>query len=133
VPLVERHYRVDPARRALFGLSAGGTFALYSLFTNAGFFTDYVVASPGPDREVIRLEATLAEAGEALPVGLFLSAGEHEMFEPLGIASYTAQLTERLLSRHHKGFRLKACVVPRANHIQTGAPSIAAALTTILA
>ncbi|MBC9209352.1 alpha/beta hydrolase [Roseomonas aerophila] len=45
-PLVEAAFRIDPARRALFGHSYGGLFALHALFTRTQSFSTYLAASP---------------------------------------------------------------------------------------
>ncbi|KAH8647378.1 Alpha/Beta hydrolase protein [Xylariales sp. PMI_506] len=50
IPYVEKdlfsHVKLDGARRALFGHSYGGLFALYSLFKETDLFASYIAASP---------------------------------------------------------------------------------------
>ncbi len=127
--LVEAHYRVDDSRKILFGQSAGGTFCCYTLFTKPQTFTDYVIVSPGlPDREIFRLEAAWAEKHDDLRVGVFLSAGQKEMHDPLHIVSNTAQLAEQMNARRYPSLRLNTWLIPDASHVQTAAPSLARAL-----
>ena len=38
IPIIERRYRADPDRRVLFGQSRGGSFVLYSAFTDPDLF-----------------------------------------------------------------------------------------------
>lgn len=45
-PMVAGRWKVDPARRTLFGHSFGGLLALHSLFTRPGLFSGYVAVSP---------------------------------------------------------------------------------------
>jgi uncharacterized protein len=55
IPLVERRYRADPARRILFGQSRGGFFILYSAFTDPDLFWGRIVSnlSSDPDRGLL--------------------------------------------------------------------------------
>ena len=46
VPLVERRWRADPARRILFGQSRGGSFVLYSAFTEPDLFWARIASNP---------------------------------------------------------------------------------------
>lgn len=52
IPLVERRYRADPARRILFGQARGGFFILYSAFTDPDLFWGRIASnlSSDPDR-----------------------------------------------------------------------------------
>jgi predicted alpha/beta superfamily hydrolase len=129
IPLIERNYRVDPRRRILFGQSAGGTFACYTLFTRPDLFTDYVIVSPGMmDQGIFRLEAAWAEQHDDLNVRLLLSAGEREIQDPLSIVSNTVRLAEKLYARRYPELKLKAWIIPEATHVQTAASSLARAL-----
>lgn len=46
LPEVERRYRADPARRILFGQSFGGSFVLYSAFTEPDLFWARIASNP---------------------------------------------------------------------------------------
>jgi uncharacterized protein len=54
LPLVERSYRADPARRILFGQSRGGSFVLYSAFARPDLFWGRIASNaafhPGNER-----------------------------------------------------------------------------------
>lgn len=54
LPAVEGRYRIDPDRRILFGQSRGGSFALYSAFTDPDMFWGRIASNPAfaPTREV---------------------------------------------------------------------------------
>jgi hypothetical protein len=54
IPLVERTYRADPTRRILFGQSLGGTFVLYSAFTDPDLFWARIASNPSiePGRHI---------------------------------------------------------------------------------
>jgi hypothetical protein len=55
LPRVERSYRADPARRILFGQSRGGSFVLYSAFTDPDLFWGRIASNPSfdPGRELL--------------------------------------------------------------------------------
>ena len=46
IPLIERRYRSDPARRVLFGQSRGGAFVLYSAVTDPDLFWGRIASNP---------------------------------------------------------------------------------------
>ena len=46
IPAVERRYRIDPARRILFGQSRAGAMVLYSAFTKPDLFWAHVASNP---------------------------------------------------------------------------------------
>jgi hypothetical protein len=46
LPLIETRYRTDPARRVLFGQSRGGSFVLYSAFSDPDLFWGRIVSNP---------------------------------------------------------------------------------------
>ena len=46
IPFTEANYQVDPTRRVLQGSSLGGLFTLYTMFSEPGFFSAYIAASP---------------------------------------------------------------------------------------
>ncbi len=50
LPQVERRYRADPARRILVGQSLGGTFVLYSAFTDPHLFWNRIASNPAIER-----------------------------------------------------------------------------------
>ena len=53
LPSIEARYRADPDRRILFGQSRGGSFVLYSAFTDPDLFWGRIASNPGfdPGRE----------------------------------------------------------------------------------
>ncbi|MGE0341133.1 MAG: alpha/beta hydrolase [Xanthobacteraceae bacterium] len=45
-PVIEREFKIDKQRQALFGHSFGGLFTLHTLFTKPDAFQTYIAASP---------------------------------------------------------------------------------------
>lgn len=134
LPGVERRYRVDPALRMLFGHSAGGCFAAYTLFSDPKLFTDYVIASPGFVPDIFRREASFAGGPLAaeLAARVLLTAGEKELRDPLGIVSGSARLAERLGKPNYPKLKLETWIVPDAAHSQTAVPSIGRGLSRLV-
>lgn len=46
LPLIEARYNADPGRRVLFGQSRGGSFVLYSAFTDPDLFWGRIASNP---------------------------------------------------------------------------------------
>jgi predicted alpha/beta superfamily hydrolase len=46
IPAIERRYHADPDRRVLFGQSRGGSFVLYSAFTDPDLFWGRIASNP---------------------------------------------------------------------------------------
>jgi predicted alpha/beta superfamily hydrolase len=93
---------------ALFGHSAGGMFAAYSLFTRPGAFQKMIIGSPyleGVAGAVFKAEARYAETHEDLDVEVFLAAGEKEAEDYFvavsGNLESTARLSRTLTARHY--------------------------------
>ena len=62
IPEVERRYRTDPERRILFGQSRGGSFVLYSAFTDPDLFWGRIASNPALNRGRERYFAAPAPA-----------------------------------------------------------------------
>jgi predicted alpha/beta superfamily hydrolase len=124
LPSVAQHYRVDTARRMLFGHSAGGTFAAFALTTRPELFTDYIIASPGLFPDNFRKEEAWAAEHKDLHARVLLTAGEKEINDPLTIASGTVRFAEALRSRKYPSLDLQTWIIPDAGHMQTPIPSL---------
>jgi uncharacterized protein len=81
IPLVEIHYRGDPARRILGGHSLGGLFTLYTLLTDSSLFWGYLAGSPAinwGDGFLVKQEQAFASTHKNLPARLYLAVGGAE-------------------------------------------------------
>lgn len=121
VPLIERTYRVDPARRTLVGQSYGGLFGLWVLFTQPEHFSGYILTSPSiwfNDYALRRLEADYAKQHKDLRAKVYLTAGS---FETLKTGSTDkryntkhdmlldqADMARRLAARKYAGLQVKS-------------------------
>jgi uncharacterized protein len=77
IPFVEREYGADPNHRYLLGTSAGGLFALYTLFTKPQLFQGYVAASPFV-APLWLYEENFAKSGQPIEARGFMSIGSYE-------------------------------------------------------
>ena len=77
LPEVERRYRADPARRVLFGQSRGGSFVLYSAFTDPDLFWGRIASNPAfePGRELFFGKAPAAARRD---LGLVVTSGSRD-------------------------------------------------------
>jgi len=123
LPFVERRYRVDGGRRALFGHSLGGLFATYVLFHQPALFGGYLITSPALDwdHEVTwKYEQEFADGHKDLPARVFLTTGSLD-------EQYTAmagKLNDVFRSRRYGGLVWHYEVFPGETHASVGALSL---------
>jgi hypothetical protein len=106
-PRLAAQYRFS-GEHALFGHSAGGMFAAYSLFTRPDAFQKMIIGSPyleGVAGAVFKAEAKFAETHDDLDAEVFLAVGEKEAEEYFvaisGNLESTARLSRTLTARHY--------------------------------
>jgi len=81
LPMVEAEYRAIPSDRALLGHSAGGMFALYTLWQEPRLFRRFVIGSPPlgwGEEALFTLESDYAREHGSLPARVFLGIGGEE-------------------------------------------------------
>jgi predicted alpha/beta superfamily hydrolase len=114
IPFIEENYRTDPAQRILMGSSYGGTFTLYTMFTEPELFSGYVAASPevafGAAYSFVQ-EEQYADEHDELPVRLFLSVGELERLKS-PVQGFMAVLE----GRDYEGLELKTWLNVEERH-----------------
>jgi len=116
-PFLESNYRVETAQRVLLGSSFGGTFTLYALFVEPGFFNGYVATSPAVtygDRFAFKQEAEYASNHQDLPVRLFLSVGELEY-----LAGPVMEFMQVLKARGYTGLKMETRTIEGERHSGT--------------
>jgi predicted alpha/beta superfamily hydrolase len=124
LPKAKAKYRVDMNRLGLFGVSAGGFFAAWTLFQPNSPFTTYIISSPAMaygDGEIYRLESQYAAKNKDLKVGIYMASGglemDHAMFEGIGqIVSGQMRLGAALKSRNYPGLKLLLEMHPNLSH-----------------
>lgn len=81
IPHIEKTYRVDPANRAYSGVSFGGIFGAYTLFTHPETFSKYIISSPAlwwDNRVTFIYEEQYAREHTDLAARVYLSVGTEE-------------------------------------------------------
>jgi predicted alpha/beta superfamily hydrolase len=125
IPLIERDYHADPARRILAGHSYGGLFALYAVFERPGLFQTLIIGSPTlsyGNRYMFEREAAFATAHTALPAHIYLFAGEYEESLHDTTLTDTLRLAAILQGRKYDGLSLTQQVFADQNHCEVAAP-----------
>lgn len=135
IPMIERDFLADPARRILVGHSYGGLFGLYALLEAPGLFDALVLGSPTlsyGERFMFTHEEAFAKGHKALPATVFLFAGEHE--ESLGDTTLTDTLrfAAILEGRGYEGLTVSARLFTGQNHCEVAIPGIQAGLLIAL-
>ena len=114
IPFMETNYRTDQSRRLLMGSSFGGTFTLYTMFTDPTLFSGYVASSPivtYGGRFAFQQEAEYAEGHTDLPVRLFVGVGGLE-----DIAYPVEEFTQILDGRDYPGLEMEFRVIEGEGH-----------------
>lgn len=115
-PFIESQYRAG-SNRVLVGLSLGGLFGAYDLFSPDRLFSRYLLVSPAYawDYEaILRSEADFGAGSDSLPVGVYSAVGtedEQAVIEPW--KRFNAQLESRV----YLGLRFRAEAFEGETHI----------------
>jgi hypothetical protein len=82
LPLIQRKFPIDSTQLGLFGISAGGFFASWTVFQPSSPFRKYIISSPalayGND-EIFREEARYAAGRKDLEAEIYFGAGSLEI------------------------------------------------------
>ena len=121
-PQLTARYRFSE-EHALYGHSAGGMLAGYSLFKRPGAFQKVILGSPylnGVDGAVFKAEEVYAKSHKDLNVALFIGAGGGELNEwflaASNIVSSTARFSETLQLRDYRGLKLESRLYSGEDH-----------------
>lgn len=119
--VLSTEYRMDPRDHALLGVSAGGWFVTYSLFSRPEAFTRYIAIAPSLSfcsDILFEVESRYAAEHDDLDADLFLGVGDGEMTvdHTLGILSSTARMVEMLSFRDYPSLRMTAKIFPGETH-----------------
>ncbi len=116
-PFIESNYKADNNNRTLMGLSYGGLFTIYALFTHTDMFTGYIAASPGLDWDngvMYTYEKSFSEKQLTEPVNIYMTVGEVENSK-----SYFEEFVKKMKSSHYQNVRLRAKVIENTGHSGT--------------
>jgi predicted alpha/beta superfamily hydrolase len=126
IPMVEKEYRADPARRILVGHSYGGLFGLFALFEAPDLFETLIIGSPTlryGNRVTFAREEAFSKAHKKLPTKVYLYVGDEEIVEINDTTlTDTIHLAAILQSRRYEGFSLFKQFFLDQNHCEVAAP-----------
>jgi predicted alpha/beta superfamily hydrolase len=113
IPDIETNYQVDSSVRTLAGHSLGGSFSLYALFNAPDTFGQIIASSPSCGDECSALESAYAEGHDALPVRLYVSAGdlEEEVLPVVDLFGETIQ------ARDYGAFAIEMAILNGETHL----------------
>lgn len=135
IPLIDREYRTDPAKRILAGHSHGGLFTVFAMFQEPGLFSSYIASSPSlnfAENAMFSLESEYAKNHKRLQAHVYLSAGELEEANDDTTLTDMYRFAALLESRKYKGFSLTKHVFLDNDHCEVTAPAFQAGLKMAL-
>jgi predicted alpha/beta superfamily hydrolase len=114
LPAIVRDHRIDRNRLGLFGVSAGGFFAAYTIFQDRTPFTRYIISSPAMaygDGEIMRQEERFAAGHQDLSAEVYMASGDLEIDDPFiegigRIVSGQARLAAALRGRQYPSLKM---------------------------
>lgn len=139
LPLLYERYRIDPSSLGLFGVSAGGFFASWSLLHDDSPFANYIISSPAMaygDGEIFRLEARYAQHHDDLIAGAYMASGTLEIgtafYEGVGnTVSGMTVFAGTLTARDYAGLRLSTGMHQGLGHSDAAAATLAIGIRTL--
>jgi len=139
--VINAKYRIDQKSLGLYGVSAGGFFASWTLLQEHSPFRNYIISSPAMaygDGEILRLEAGWAESHDDLAANIYMAAGMLEtnraFEEGVGkIVSGMAEFSGMLASRNYPNLKITTEMHPGLGHGDAAAATLAIGLRTLYA
>jgi predicted alpha/beta superfamily hydrolase len=127
-PFIDAEYRTIPNDSTYVGISSGGFFGLYAMFTNTKLFNRYIIGSPTLYRsnlEIFNYEREYADKHDDLAARVFLSVGGlEETEEPFGLIDPNHQfvtnfkkLVTTLENRKFPSLQLTSCIFENDTHL----------------
>lgn len=131
IPLIEKDYRAEPAKRILVGHSSGGLFGAFALLHEPELSDAYVITSPAlleSNRSVFNQEEAYSKEHKRLKARVHLSAGEYEESVGFRMLSDMFHFAALLESRNYDGLTLVKQLFANTNHCEVVAPAFHAGL-----
>jgi predicted alpha/beta superfamily hydrolase len=117
MPHINSNYPVDKTNQALYGVSLGGIFALYTLFDQPDLFNRFIILSPsvwGNSQMIFQYEEKFAQKKLPLNVKIFFGCGEYELpFDPTDSFN---KFSNQLRLRNYKGLEMESAILEKMGH-----------------
>lgn len=135
-PFLEQRFPINGEDQTIVGISAGGLFALHTLFTAPASFQRYVAISPAvywDNRMLLAEEAAQAAKAQDLPAHVFLGVGglEEAHHLPSRMVSNLYELDAILRQRRYPSLKLGFQVFPDETHMSVAPAGISRGLTEV--
>ncbi len=117
MPFIHSNYRINPDDQTIAGGSAGGRFALYTLFHYPNTFNRYIVGSPAIEWDesvTFEYEASYAADNSDLPAQVFMSVGAAESDFMI---TNMEQMAKALRDRNYPSLELTTHVFEDETHL----------------
>jgi predicted alpha/beta superfamily hydrolase len=116
-PFIEENYRAQPQDRAVAGMSFGGLFGAFTLFTRPTLFQRYILIAPAfvwDNRRLWQYEAEYQARSKTLSATVFCAVGEEDDAAVVGPFGEFGRLVE---GRQYAGLRWSTAVFPDETHV----------------
>lgn len=112
IPYVQQHFKAA-GERTLYGYSAGGLFASYTLFQQPELFNTVLIGAPGgAGVETLRQAENYFQSHTTLHSRVFIGVGAHELETVRNVQRIKTYLSAKKLS----GLELETAVSPGMGH-----------------
>ncbi len=141
LPVIERHFRIDPARRIYLGHSYGGLFGTHVLLTTPRMFAKYILISPSlwfGQRLMIARERGYASSHNDLPAEVCFLIGSLETVPDPDIVAHShsrmkmvedmAELVRNLRARNYPSLHVAERILVGEDHLSVYVPAVHAGL-----
>lgn len=133
ISFIDANYRTVKDDRAIAGLSLGGLFAAYVLFTEPAMFQRYIMSGAGliwDDYHLFKLEEEFSGKNKSLPVSVYTAVGE---LDEKNIIKPWTDLNAILEKRQYEGLKLMAETLKGETHISAWPASLTRGLKAVFA
>lgn len=133
IPFIDSNYRTVKNDRAIAGLSFGGLFAAYVLFTEPSMFQKYIMSGASliwDDYHLFKLEEEFSRKNKSLPVSVYTAIGE---LDAKNIIKPWTDFNAILEKRQYEGLKLSAETIKGETHISAWPASFTRGLKAVYA
>lgn len=117
IPFIDKEYRTFPSNRGIWGLSWGGTFAVYAMLNSSETFQNYIIASPdfSWDNNIMLEKARSFVAEDQVITGnIYTAVGTDEWKVTIDQLKEFNQLIEK---REYKDLKLTSEMLQKETHL----------------
>jgi len=133
IPFIDANYRTVKSDRTIAGLSLGGLFAAYVLFTEPSMFQRYIMSGAAliwDDYHLFKLEEEFSGKNKSLPVSVYTAVGE---LDDKNIIKPWTDFNAILEKRQYTSLKLSAETIKSETHISVWPASLTRGLKAIFA